>query len=99
MNRLGHVPSGKNSLSFSFNFKCSFILLSNSPNGEVIVTGDDSGHICIWGQSKTIIQNIKFHEETLTALAFSHDSAIMLSACSQGNIRLYNVEDGFESKF
>lgn len=68
-----------------------------SPNGEVIVTGDDSGHICIWGHTKTIIDNIKFHEEAITALAFSNDSAIMLSACSQGNVRLYNLEDGFES--
>lgn len=63
----------------------------------MIGTGDDSGNICIWGQTKTIIENIKFHEETITALAFSHDSAIMLSACSAGNIRFFNIEDGFES--
>ncbi|XP_063698469.1 WD repeat, SAM and U-box domain-containing protein 1-like isoform X2 [Culicoides brevitarsis] len=67
-----------------------------SPNGDVIVTGDDAGHICIWGQSRTIVEDIKFHEESITTLAFSQDSAIMLSACSQGNIRMYDVDKGFK---
>lgn len=70
-----------------------------SPNGEVIVSGDDSGHISIWGQAKTIIDDIKFHEESISVLAFSLDSSIMLSACSQGNIRMYNVEEGFQGMY
>lgn len=36
-----------------------------SPNGNSIVSSDDSGSICIWGQSKTLKKSLKFHEEAV----------------------------------
>lgn len=71
--------------------KCAF-----SPNGSIIAAGDDSGHVCLWNQEKTLLASLQHHEEAIQALAFSHDSAIMMTGCSLGNVRLFSVEKGFE---
>lgn len=73
--------------------KCAF-----SPNGDVIAAGDDTGRICVWTQEKTLLATAQNHEEAIQALAFSHDSAIMLTGCSAGNIRLCSIEKGYDSK-
>lgn len=41
-----------------------------SPNGNSIVSSDDSGSICIWGQNKTLKKTLKFHEEAVHSKIF-----------------------------
>lgn len=48
-----------------------------APDGSVIVTTDDTGNICIFGQNKTLKKTIKgIHEEAVPTLAFSKDSKV-----------------------
>uniref|UniRef100_A0A182VET5 U-box domain-containing protein n=1 Tax=Anopheles merus TaxID=30066 RepID=A0A182VET5_ANOME len=66
-----------------------------SPNGSTIVSSDDSGSICIWGQDKSLKGHVKVHDEAVHTMAFSSDSDILLTACTLGNVRLYAVENDF----
>lgn len=53
-------------------------------------TTDDTGTICIFGQDKILKKTIKgVHEESVSTLAFSKDSKMMLTACSMGNVRVF----------
>lgn len=68
---------------------CSF-----SPNSEYIATTDDSGLICVFGQDKILKKTIKnAHEESTLTLAFSKDSKIMVTACTLGNIRMFDMRN------
>lgn len=53
-----------------------------APNGSVIVTTDDTGTTCIFGQNKILKKTIKgVHEESVPTLAFSKDSKVGKSFC------------------
>ncbi|XP_058458730.1 WD repeat, SAM and U-box domain-containing protein 1-like isoform X2 [Malaya genurostris] len=69
-----------------------------SPNGSSIVSADDSGSICVWGQDKNLKRHLKIHDEAIHTIAFSADSSVLLTACTLGNIRFYAVEDDFEAE-
>ncbi|XP_058827920.1 uncharacterized protein LOC131687848 isoform X2 [Topomyia yanbarensis] len=69
-----------------------------SPNGALIVSSDDSGSICVWGQDKNLKRYMKIHDEAIHTIAFSSDSTVLLTACTLGNIRFYAVEDDFEAE-
>lgn len=48
-----------------------------APDGSVIVTTDDTGNICIFGQNKILKKTIKgIHEEAVPTLTFSKDSKV-----------------------
>lgn len=65
-----------------------------SPNSEYIVATDDSGVISVFGQDKLVKMAIKtVHEESTLTLAFSKDSKIMLTACTLGNIRMFDTRN------
>lgn len=65
-----------------------------SPNSEFIVSTDDSGVICVFGQDKILKKSIKgAHEESTLTLAFSKDSKILLTACTLGNIRMFDMRN------
>uniref|UniRef100_A0A182NHR0 U-box domain-containing protein n=1 Tax=Anopheles dirus TaxID=7168 RepID=A0A182NHR0_9DIPT len=66
-----------------------------SPNGSTIVSSDDNGSVCIWGQDKLLKSHVKVHDEAVHTIAFSSDSDILLTACTLGNVRLYAVENDF----
>ncbi|XP_055621483.1 WD repeat, SAM and U-box domain-containing protein 1-like [Toxorhynchites rutilus septentrionalis] len=68
-----------------------------SPNGEWIVSSDDSGSICVWGQNKSLKRHMRIHDEAIHTIAFSSDSSILLTACTLGNIRFFAVGDDFEA--
>ncbi|XP_055313045.1 WD repeat, SAM and U-box domain-containing protein 1-like isoform X2 [Sitodiplosis mosellana] len=64
-----------------------------SPDGANIVSSDDSGTVCVWGQSKSITRIIKRHEESVHCLSFSSDSTILLTGCMIGNIRISYMDN------
>ncbi|XP_059616079.1 WD repeat, SAM and U-box domain-containing protein 1-like isoform X2 [Phlebotomus argentipes] len=68
------------------------------PDGSVIVSSDDSGGVCMWGQSKNFISSIRVHEEAVHTLAFSQDSYLLLTGCNLGNLRFFILEATVESQ-
>ncbi|KAJ6625922.1 WD repeat, SAM and U-box domain-containing protein 1 [Pseudolycoriella hygida] len=67
--------------------QCAF-----SPDGSTIISSDDTGTVCVWGQNKNIIRLIRCHEESVHALSFSPDSNILLTGCTLGNLRLHYAD-------
>lgn len=59
----------------------------------MIVSSDDSGCVCVWGHSKSIIRMIRRHVEAVHCLAFAPDSSILLTACTLGNIRISYMDN------
>ncbi|GAB0093854.1 WD repeat, SAM and U-box domain-containing protein 1 [Sergentomyia squamirostris] len=68
-----------------------------SPDGSSLVSSDDSGAICIWGQNHNFVSSIRFHEEAVHTMAFSPDSYVLLTGCNLGNLRFFAVEQPIES--
>ncbi|XP_050096821.1 WD repeat, SAM and U-box domain-containing protein 1-like [Anopheles aquasalis] len=66
-----------------------------SPNGASIVSSDDNGSVCIWGQDRNLKCHLKVHDEAVHTIAFSSDSNIFLTACTLGNVRMFAVGDDF----
>lgn len=65
-----------------------------SPNGDYIIATDDAGVISVFGHDKMVKRAIKSsHEESTLTLAFSKDSKIMLTACTLGNIRMFDTRN------
>jgi WD40 repeat protein len=65
-----------------------------SPNNKFLVTGADDGSIKIWRKFGRYIRTIDAHELVITALAFSSDSKIFLSASLDNKIYLWETESG-----
>jgi len=59
-----------------------------APDGNSIITSDDYGWLCVFGQNKQLKKVLKgIHEESVPTLAFTKDSRVLLSACTMGNMR------------
>lgn len=69
-----------------------------SPNGSYIISSDDSGTICVWGQNRNLLKVIRCHEEAVHTIAFSPDSSVLLTGCSLGNVRLFSFNENYDGK-
>ncbi len=65
-----------------------------SPNNKFLVTGADDGTIKMWRKFGRYIRTIDAHELVITALAFTLDSKILLSASLDKKIYLWETKSG-----
>ena len=80
--------------------------LAFSPNGKLLVSGNDDGVINLWnatvqqqGLAEKISQNLSTfkltkHREEIVALAFSPDGKMLLSGSKDGTIRAWDTTTG-----
>ncbi|XP_077283056.1 WD repeat, SAM and U-box domain-containing protein 1-like [Arctopsyche grandis] len=59
-----------------------------------LATAGDNGIVCIWNLiHRTLLRTIQHHEDTVQSLSYTFDSMYFVTACTQGVLKLYSVED------
>lgn len=68
-----------------------------SPNGSLVAAGNYEGAIFVWNVSnKTLIKEISAaHSRSITGLAFSHDNRYLISSSTDGNLRVWSIENNY----
>lgn len=69
--------------------------LSVSPNGKLIISGDDNGDLCLWNVKTGKLLSIwKGHKKQVNAVDFSPDGKYVISNSSDKTLKLWNVFTG-----
>ena len=67
-----------------------------SPDGSTLATADRAGGIFLWeSQTGGIIVSLAEHKDSVTTLAWRSDSRVLASGGEDGELVLWNAQDGF----
>ncbi len=70
-------------------------VLSISPNGKILASGNDDGTIKIWNlTTKTEIRTLKGHSDSVHALVISPDNQTLVSGSDDSTIKVWNLASG-----
>lgn len=71
-----------------------------SPDGTLIATAGDDSNVCLWSaDDASPIVTLTDHEETVTCLSFTSDSAVLASGSTQGDVMLWRLAHTSSSAF
>jgi WD40 repeat protein len=63
-----------------------------SPSGRILATDNDSNGITLWNiKTGKLIHTLRGHANTVTSLAFSADSQILVSGGSEGLVKIWRI--------
>jgi len=63
-----------------------------SPSGQILATDNESNSITLWNlQTGKLIDTLRGHPNTVTSLAFSADSQILVSGGSEGLVKIWRI--------
>ena len=63
-----------------------------SPSGQILATDNESNGITLWNlQTGKLINTLRGHPNTVTSLAFSADSQILVSGGSEGLVKIWRI--------
>ncbi|QHG21237.1 hypothetical protein GJB62_35910 (plasmid) [Nostoc sp. ATCC 53789] len=68
-------------------------IISFSPDGNTIASGEVSGVIRLWNKDGKQLQTIKGHSNRVTSISFSPDGNTIASAALDGTIKLWYLEN------
>ncbi|HLP87471.1 MAG TPA: serine/threonine-protein kinase [Nostocaceae cyanobacterium] len=68
--------------------------LAISPNGQILVSGDNDKSIKLWNlKTQQLLANIPAHNQPVTSVAFSPDGQVFASASDDKTIKLWQVDN------
>ncbi|MEM7580031.1 MAG: WD40 repeat domain-containing protein [Cyanobacteria bacterium P01_A01_bin.80] len=92
---LSQVPNIDKSTAVSLDENASVIsrAVAISPDGKLIVSGDDLGKIKLWSvQTKKLLQTINGHSNWVHSVTISPDSKMIASGSIDGTIKLWEAK-------
>ena len=63
-----------------------------SPDGQMILSGDEEGTLSLWSLSGQKIREFKGHEDAVRAVSFSPDGQSIISGSDDDTLRLWNLQ-------
>jgi len=70
------------------------LAVASSPDGKILVTGDDEGRICLWNmETGQKIYACKHHSSWVRSLVFSPDGKTLVSSADDGKIKIWHLYD------
>jgi WD40 repeat protein len=69
-----------------------------SPSGQILATDNESNGITLWNlQTGKLMHTLRGHASTVTSLAFSADSQILVSGGSEGLVKIWRIPASTEA--
>lgn len=70
-----------------------------SPSGQILATDNESNGITLWNlQTGKLMHTLRGHPNTVTSLAFSADSQILVSGGSEGLVKIWRIPTSTEAE-